>query len=76
MTTATAGRRGQRADWLQDFARHYWLVALVVVLAFLYPEYQSTLRDLPARRRRHHVGEHGQGVRRSAGSHQGDDRLA
>ena len=48
MTTATAGRRGQRGDWLEGVARQYWLVALVVVLAFLYPEYQSTLRDLPA----------------------------
>jgi branched-chain amino acid transport system permease protein len=48
MTTATAGRNGQRGDWLQGVARNYWLVLVVVVLAFLYPEYQSTLRDLPA----------------------------
>ncbi len=48
MTTATAGRNGQRGDWLQGVARNYWLVLVVVVLAFFYPEYQSTLRDLPA----------------------------
>ncbi|MGE5690509.1 MAG: branched-chain amino acid ABC transporter permease [Pseudomonadota bacterium] len=46
MTTAAATRRAP-AGRAARIARDWWLVTVVVVLAFLYPEYQDTLNSLP-----------------------------
>ncbi len=49
MTTAPepAGRGGAQA-WALAAARKWWLALGAVLLAFLYPAYLSTVRDLPA----------------------------
>ncbi|HSC93134.1 MAG TPA: branched-chain amino acid ABC transporter permease [Gaiellaceae bacterium] len=48
MTTAQAARSRDVGGWAVEFARRWWLVVLVIVLAFLYPEYRASLADLPA----------------------------
>ncbi len=47
MTTAAATRRDP-AGRAARIARDWWLVTVVILLAFLYPEYQDTLNDLPS----------------------------
>jgi len=47
VTTAAATRRDP-AGRAARIARDWWLVTVVILLAFLYPEYQDTLNDLPS----------------------------
>ena len=46
--TAYADRGRELGGWATGFARRWWLVALVVLLGFFYPEYVDTLHDLPS----------------------------
>jgi branched-chain amino acid transport system permease protein len=47
VTTAAAERRRDPGAWAAKVARNWGLVLAVILAAFLYPEYQSALRDLP-----------------------------